>query len=157
MGYGLEDIRPRYNSRASANLPQNHTTETTSSPLPPNSALNLGAHSNTAPPHQLNPEIIPQPQQHLLTSHHHQVANITYTHTHQPNHKPRLGQNQPKPKPKNWASLLQSQSPSMDMKLEYFPDLQRGKEALVEIDLELTDVGKWNKYLVGHFLDGQMA
>ncbi|XP_058211571.1 uncharacterized protein LOC131323743 [Rhododendron vialii] len=43
------------------------------------------------------------------------------------------------------------------MKLEYFPDLQRGKEALVEIDIESIDVGKWNKYLVGHFLDGQMA
>lgn len=45
----------------------------------------------------------------------------------------------------------------MDMKLDHFPDLQRGKEARVEIDLELTDAGKLNKYLVGHFLDGQMA
>lgn len=50
-------------------------------------------------------------------------------HTHQPNPKSGVGQSQPKPKPKNWASLLQSQSPSMDMKLDYFPDLQRGKEA----------------------------
>lgn len=63
---------------------------------------------------------------------------------------------QVKPKPKNWASLLQSQSPSMDMKLEFYPDLLRGKEDQVEIDIELTDVGKWNKYLVGHFLDGKM-
>ncbi|XP_058217387.1 uncharacterized protein LOC131328462 [Rhododendron vialii] len=44
----------------------------------------------------------------------------------------------------------------MDLKLDYFPDLQRGKEALVEIDIKLTEVGKWNKYLIGHFLDGQM-
>lgn len=58
--------------------------------------------------------------------------------TQQTNIKPRVGQSQSKTKPKNWASLLQSQSPSMDMKLDYFPDLQRGKEALVEIDIELT-------------------
>lgn len=45
----------------------------------------------------------------------------------------------------------------MDMKLDYFLDLQRGKEAMVEIDVELTEVGKWNRYLVGHFLDGKMA
>ncbi|KAG5531959.1 hypothetical protein RHGRI_026537 [Rhododendron griersonianum] len=74
---------------------------------------------------------------------------------HAPN-KPRPNSNLPKPKPKNWASLLQSQSPSLDMKLEFFPDLFRGKEAQVEIDIELTDVGKWNKYLMGHFLDGKM-
>lgn len=43
------------------------------------------------------------------------------------------------------------------MKLDYFLDLQRGKDALVEIDVELTNVGKWNKYLIGHFLDGPMA
>ncbi|XP_058189185.1 uncharacterized protein LOC131306776 [Rhododendron vialii] len=65
-------------------------------------------------------------------------------------------QNLPKPKPKNWASLLQSQSPSMNMKLEFFPELLRGKQAQVEIDIKLTDVGKWNKYLMGHFLDGKM-
>ncbi|KAI8559923.1 hypothetical protein RHMOL_Rhmol04G0214000 [Rhododendron molle] len=45
----------------------------------------------------------------------------------------------------------------MDMTLDFFPDLQRGKGALVEIDLEMIDVGKWNRYLVGHFLDGKMA
>lgn len=27
----------------------------------------------------------------------------------------------------------------------------------MEIDLELTEVGKWNRYLIGHFLDGKMA
>lgn len=43
------------------------------------------------------------------------------------------------------------------MTLDFFLDLQRGKEALVEIDLELIEVGKWNRYLVGHFLDGKMA
>lgn len=45
----------------------------------------------------------------------------------------------------------------MNMKLEYFPDPQQRKEAQVEIDLELTEVGKWNRYLIGHFLDGKMA
>lgn len=44
----------------------------------------------------------------------------------------------------------------MDMKLEFYPDLFRGKEAQVEIDVELTDVDGWNRYLVGHFLDGKM-
>ncbi|KAI8572581.1 hypothetical protein RHMOL_Rhmol01G0210600 [Rhododendron molle] len=68
---------------------------------------------------------------------------------------PNTGQN--RPKPRNWAALLQSQSPSLDMKLDYFPDLQKGKAATVEIDVVLTEVGKWNKYLIGHFLDGKMA
>ncbi|KAG5565795.1 hypothetical protein RHGRI_001652 [Rhododendron griersonianum] len=71
-----------------------------------------------------------------------------------PQFKPKQKNDQAKPK--NWASLLQSQSPSLDMKLEFFPDLLRGKEAQVEIDIELTDVGMWTKYLVGHFLDGNM-
>ncbi|KAG5552987.1 hypothetical protein RHGRI_010972 [Rhododendron griersonianum] len=71
--------------------------------------------------------------------------------------KSRLNPNTTKTKPKNWASLLQSQSPSMDMKLDFYPDLFHGKQAQVEIDVELTDVGKWNRYLVGHFLDGKMA
>ncbi|KAG5531833.1 hypothetical protein RHGRI_026448 [Rhododendron griersonianum] len=71
-------------------------------------------------------------------------------------HNPKSITGQSRPKPKNWASLLQSQRPSLDMELDYFPDLQKGKEALVEIDLELTEVGKWNRYLVGHFLDGKM-
>ncbi|KAG5521728.1 hypothetical protein RHGRI_034074 [Rhododendron griersonianum] len=71
--------------------------------------------------------------------------------------KPRQALNGPKPKPKNWAALLQSQSPSVDVKLDFHPDLFRGKEAQVEIDVELTDIGMWNKYLVGHFLDGKMA
>ncbi|KAG5540761.1 hypothetical protein RHGRI_020861 [Rhododendron griersonianum] len=72
-----------------------------------------------------------------------------YTH-------PRQNPNGPKPKPKNWAALLQSQSPSFEMKLEFHPESFKGKEAQVEIDIELTDVGIWNKYLVGHFLDGKM-
>ncbi|KAG5521726.1 hypothetical protein RHGRI_034073 [Rhododendron griersonianum] len=71
-----------------------------------------------------------------------------------PEFKPKQKNDQAKPK--NWASLLQSQSPSLNMKLEFFPDLLRGKEAQVEIDIELTDVGMWTKYLVGHFLDGNM-
>ncbi|KAG5565781.1 hypothetical protein RHGRI_001639 [Rhododendron griersonianum] len=84
-------------------------------------------------------------------------THSTHTLPQQPPIKPRPNSNGPKPKPKNWASLLQSQSPSLDMKLEFYPDLFRGKEAQVEIDIELTDVGMWNKYLMGHFLDGKMA
>ncbi|KAG5513049.1 hypothetical protein RHGRI_038539 [Rhododendron griersonianum] len=51
--------------------------------------------------------------------------------------KSRQNRNIPRAKPKNWASLLQSQSPSMDMKLDFYPDLFTGKEAEVEIDVEL--------------------
>ncbi|KAI8530017.1 hypothetical protein RHMOL_Rhmol11G0021300 [Rhododendron molle] len=75
---------------------------------------------------------------------------------HQGSNNPRLITNVHKPKPKNWASLLQSQSPSMELKLDFYPELFRGREAQVEIDIELTDVGRWDRYLVGHFLDGKM-
>lgn len=66
MGYSIEDTRPRYNSCASGSFthkPESKTTPsspthnpsgTTSSHLPPDSALNLGAHSKTALPPQLN-------------------------------------------------------------------------------------------------------
>ncbi|KAG5552983.1 hypothetical protein RHGRI_010968 [Rhododendron griersonianum] len=91
-----------------------------------------------------------EPQTQLKTNFHTKPPQ-----TQQPFPKPNSGKN--KLKPKNWASLLQSQSPSLVMKLEYFPDLQKGKEAIVEIDVELTDAGNWNRYLVGHFLDGNMA
>jgi hypothetical protein len=42
------------------------------------------------------------------------------------------------------------------MKLEYFPDLHRGKDASVVIDEELTEVDSWDRYLIGYFLDGKM-
>lgn len=61
---------------------------------------------------------------------------------HQGPNKPRPTMHVQKPKPKNWAALLQSQSPSMDLKLDFYPHLFRGKEAQVEIDIELTDVGR---------------
>ncbi|KAI8529943.1 hypothetical protein RHMOL_Rhmol11G0015000 [Rhododendron molle] len=98
-----------------------------------------------------------QPPSHFFSN---PSAETSNTHTkppqnYQTNPKPNTGQN--RPKPRNWAALLQSQSPSLDMKLDYFPDLQKGKAATVEIDVELTEVGKWNKYLIGHFLDGKMA
>ncbi|KAG5523680.1 hypothetical protein RHGRI_030607 [Rhododendron griersonianum] len=129
MGYRLEDTRPRYNATGSTS--HQPVIDSITDPL-----TSFPAHKSTTGP-----------------SHSQNQGN--HIHTHQFNSK--KGTGQVKPKPKNWAALLQSQSPSLDMKLDHFPDLQRGKEALVEIDLELTDVGKWNKYLVGHFLDGQMA
>ncbi|KAG5553260.1 hypothetical protein RHGRI_011203 [Rhododendron griersonianum] len=101
----------------------------------------------------------PRRPSHLASQVNHFTTEIhpTLPQTHKPNPNPNAVRIQGKPKPRNWASLLQSQSPSLEMKLDYFPDLQRGKEALVEIDLELTEVGKWNRYFVGHFLDGKMA
>ncbi|KAI8529981.1 hypothetical protein RHMOL_Rhmol11G0018200 [Rhododendron molle] len=75
-----------------------------------------------------------------------QTTSTHPSHTLPPQalNKPRQAPAEPKTKPKNWASLLQSQSSSFDMKLEYHPDLFRGKEAQVEIDIERTDVGLWN-------------
>ncbi|KAG5553054.1 hypothetical protein RHGRI_011046 [Rhododendron griersonianum] len=129
LGYSLEDTRPRYNAAGSTS--HRPVMDSTTDPL-----TSFPAHKST-------------------TGLSHSQNQGNPIHRHQFNSKKSTGQ--VKPKPKNWAALLQSQSPSLDMKLDHFPDLQRGKEALVEIDLELTDVGMWNKYLVGHFLDGQMA
>lgn len=61
-----------------------------------------------------------------------------------------------KGKTKNWASIFKSQGLAMDVKLEYFPELHRGKNAEVEIYEDLTEVDSWDKYLVGYFLDGKM-
>lgn len=74
--------------------------------------------------------------------------------TPQPNQSNSLPAN--RGKPKNWASIFKSQSPTMDVKLEYFPELHRGRNAEVEIDEDLTEVDSWDKYLVGYFLDGKM-
>ncbi|KAI8530281.1 hypothetical protein RHMOL_Rhmol11G0044500 [Rhododendron molle] len=42
---------------------------------------------------------------------------------HQGSNNPTPITNVHKPKPKNWASLLQSQSPSMELKLDFYPEL----------------------------------
>lgn len=55
-----------------------------------------------------------------------------------------------KGKPKNCASIFKSQGPALDVKLEYFPELHKGKNAEVEIDEDLTEVDSWDKYLVGY-------
>ncbi|KAG5540742.1 hypothetical protein RHGRI_020845 [Rhododendron griersonianum] len=94
------------------------------------------------------------PQSRPLNNGNHSTLRNSSISGQHPQFRPKQKNDQAKPK--NWASLLQSQSPSLDMKLEFFPDLLRGKEAQVEIDIELTDVGMWTKYLVGHFLDGNM-
>lgn len=62
----------------------------------------------------------------------------------------RIGVVKPQGKPRNWASLLQSQGPAHELKLDFFPDLHKGKHAAVEIDEELVDNGNWNNYLVGY-------
>lgn len=129
LGYPIVDTRPR---------------------RPPQSLEILAQIDRQHSEHQ---SLCPNPQQHQVAT----EIHSTRLQTHKPNPNPNAVRIQGKPKPRNWASLLQSQSPSLEMKLDYFPDLQRGKEALVEIDLELTEVGKWNRYLVGHFLDGKMA
>lgn len=58
--------------------------------------------------------------------------------------------------PKNWASLLRALGPSQAMKLEHHPELQQGNNAILEIDEDLVDNGKWTNCLVGYFLDGRM-
>ncbi|KAI8564159.1 hypothetical protein RHMOL_Rhmol03G0160300 [Rhododendron molle] len=62
----------------------------------------------------------------------------------------------PKGNPKNWASLFAAQGPSKMMKLDYYPLLQKGKCAVVELDESDIDEGSWNHCLIGHFLDGKM-
>ncbi|XP_058183805.1 uncharacterized protein LOC131301486 isoform X2 [Rhododendron vialii] len=62
----------------------------------------------------------------------------------------RIGVVKPQGKPRNWASLLQSQGPAHELKLEFFPDLHEGKHVAVEIDEELVDDGNWNNYLMGY-------
>lgn len=59
-------------------------------------------------------------------------------------------------KPKNWASLLRALGPSQAMKLDHHPELQQGNNAILEIDEDLVDNGKWTNCLVGYFLDGRM-
>lgn len=137
LGYSLEDLKPRYSSRVTGFPPQ-----TQSDPSPSSNLAHSQPKYNPLPNQN-------QTQQPALRNH------PISTQTHQINPKSNNGQT--KPKPRNWAALLQFKSPSLDMKLDYFPDLQRGKEAMVEIDIELTEIGKWNRYLVGHFLDGRMA
>ncbi|KAI8568134.1 hypothetical protein RHMOL_Rhmol02G0173800 [Rhododendron molle] len=136
MGYLIEDTKPRNTPShlVQKTVPGSFTPELGQDPKstshkPPLSASHAQPQFAPTPQHQFNSNIHTKPPQ-----------------AHQPNPKSNTGQN--KPKPKNWVSLLQSQSPSLDMKIEYIPDLQKGKEALVEIDLELTEVGKWNRYLI---------
>lgn len=43
------------------------------------------------------------------------------------------------------------------MQLDFYPELQQGINAVVEIDEADLDDGSWNHCLVGHFLDGKMA
>ncbi|KAI8535330.1 hypothetical protein RHMOL_Rhmol10G0165800 [Rhododendron molle] len=123
MGYPVEAIQPSH-----------FVQRTVGGSLTPNLGLDSTFTSHKPPfraPHA-QPQAAPTPHHHLNSNTHAKPLQAQ-----QPNPKSNTGQN--KPKPKNWASLLQSQSPSLDMKLEYFPDLHRGKEALVEIDLELTE------------------
>ncbi|XP_058227165.1 uncharacterized protein LOC131335705 isoform X3 [Rhododendron vialii] len=42
------------------------------------------------------------------------------------------------------------------MKLEYYPELQKGKRAAVEIEETDLDDRSWNHCLIGYFLDGKM-
>jgi len=52
-------------------------------------------------------------------------------------------------KPKNWSSLFKAQAPSKVMKLEHFPEMQRGNEAVVELDESDVDTNSWNHCLIG--------
>jgi hypothetical protein len=59
-------------------------------------------------------------------------------------------------KNKNWAALFSAQEPSKVMKLEHYPELRRGKNAIVELDESHIDDRAWNHCLYGYFLDGRM-
>lgn len=97
LGYSLEDSKPRY---ATPNLHSGAVPTTVSSP-------------------RISPDTIPVPKPQYPQAQHHQFTSKDQHH--QLNSIPITGQS--KPKPKNWAFLLQSQSPSLDMKLNHFPDL----------------------------------
>lgn len=43
------------------------------------------------------------------------------------------------------------------MKLDYYPELQQGKNAIVEFDELHLDLNTRNLCLIGHFLDGKMS
>lgn len=57
----------------------------------------------------------------------------------------------------NWASLFKAQAPSKSLKLEHFPEMQNGTEAVVDLQDSDTDTTLWNHCLVGYFLDGKMS
>lgn len=59
-------------------------------------------------------------------------------------------------KTQNWASLFKAQAPSKTMKLEHFPNMQQGKDAVVELDDSDVDSNSWDHCLIGYFLDGKM-
>ncbi|KAG5540748.1 hypothetical protein RHGRI_020851 [Rhododendron griersonianum] len=56
---------------------------------------------------------------------------------------------------KNWTSLFRSQGPSSNMKLDFYPELKKGKNAVVELDITHLDENCWSHCLVGHFLDAR--
>jgi len=59
-------------------------------------------------------------------------------------------------KNQNWASLFKAQAPSKSMKLEHFPDMQKGKDAVVELEDSDVDTNSWDHCVIGYFLDGRM-
>lgn len=42
------------------------------------------------------------------------------------------------------------------MKLHHFPEMQQGKEPIIEIDDTDVDTNSWNHCLIGYFLDEKM-
>lgn len=46
-------------------------------------------------------------------------------------------------KPPNWASLFKAQAPSKTMKLQHYPEMQQGKEAVIELDESDIDSNSW--------------
>lgn len=57
---------------------------------------------------------------------------------------------------KNWSSLFKAQAPAKSMRLEHYPEFQKGKEAHIAFDESQLDDGIGKHCLVGHFLDGKM-
>lgn len=59
-------------------------------------------------------------------------------------------------KPHNWASLFKAQAPSKSMRLQHFPELQKGKAAVIDLEDSDVDTNSWDNCLLGYFLDGKM-
>lgn len=72
-----------------------------------------------------------------------------------PESQPKAKNRQSQPT-KIWASLFRSQGPSSNMKLGLYPELKKGKNAVVELDVDHLDENCWSHCLVGHFLNERM-
>lgn len=72
------------------------------------------------------------------------------------NDYPRVTRPPPQGTQRNWSSLFKAQAPSKSVRLEHYPELQKGKEAHISFDESQLEDSMGKHCLVGHFLDGKM-